>query len=43
VLYSEVEATIREIHPYELPEVVAVAIIDGSAAYLDWIKAETDR
>src|SRR5438270_11649143 len=41
VLYSEVEAAIRQIHPYELPEVVAVAITDGSAAYIDWIKAET--
>src|SRR5436309_1112409 len=41
VLYSEVEAAIRQIHPYELPEVVAVAITDGFAAYLDWINAET--
>jgi periplasmic divalent cation tolerance protein len=42
-LYSEVEATIRQIHPYELPEVVALPISDGSAAYLDWISAETRR
>ena len=41
VLYSEVEAAIRQIHPYELPEVVALPISDGSAAYLDWISAET--
>ena len=43
VLYSEVEAAIRQIHPYELPEVVALPISDGSAAYLDWIRAETHR
>jgi periplasmic divalent cation tolerance protein len=41
VLYSKVEAAIREIHPYELPEVVAVPITDASAAYLDWIDTET--
>jgi periplasmic divalent cation tolerance protein len=41
VLYSKVEAAIREIHPYELPEVVAVPITNASAAYLDWIDTET--
>ena len=41
VLYSNVEAAIRQIHPYELPEIVAVPITDGAAAYLDWIDAET--
>src|SRR5205823_14200726 len=43
VLFSQVEATIRQIHPYELPEVVALPIIDGSHSYLDWIKTETQR
>jgi periplasmic divalent cation tolerance protein len=43
VLFSKVEATIREIHPYELPEVVALPITGGSAEYLDWIRAETRR
>ena len=40
-IYDEVEAAIRSLHPYELPEIVAVPITDGSAAYLDWIIAET--
>ena len=43
VLFSEVEAQIRQIHPYDLPEVVALPILAGSAAYLDWINAETNR
>ncbi|MGH8042236.1 MAG: divalent-cation tolerance protein CutA [Rudaea sp.] len=38
-------ATLRErivtLHPYELPEVIAVDIADGSAAYLDWLARET--
>jgi periplasmic divalent cation tolerance protein len=40
-LYARVEKAIRERHPYELPEIVAVPITDGSAAYIDWIAAET--
>jgi len=43
VLFSEVEAAIREIHPYDLPEVIALPISGGSVAYLDWINAETRR
>ena len=39
--FPEVVATIRECHPYELPEIVAVPITDGFAPYLDWIAAET--
>jgi len=40
-LYREVEAAIRELHPYELPEIVAVPISYGLSAYLDWVGAET--
>lgn len=28
-------------HPYELPEIVAIPITAGSAAYLDWLAEET--
>jgi periplasmic divalent cation tolerance protein len=43
VLFSDVEAAIRQIHPYELPEVVALPISGGSLDYLDWIRSETSR
>jgi periplasmic divalent cation tolerance protein len=33
------EARIRELHPYELPEVVAVPIERGSATYLSWLQS----
>ena len=29
--------TVRELHPYELPEIIAVPLIDGLPAYLSWI------
>lgn len=30
-----------ELHPYEVPELVALEIRDGYGPYLDWIAAET--
>jgi periplasmic divalent cation tolerance protein len=32
-------ARIRELHPYETPEIVAVPIVDGDPDYLGWIAA----
>jgi len=40
-IYDDVEAAIRSLHPYELPEIVAVSLTDGSRPYLDWLAAET--
>lgn len=39
--YAALEAAIREVHPYELPEIIAVPIERGLPAYLDWVAAET--
>lgn len=39
--YPALEAAIREHHPYELPEIVAVSVERGLPAYLDWVTAET--
>ena len=39
--YAEVEATIRHLHPYELPEVIAVPLAQGLPDYLQWIAEET--
>jgi periplasmic divalent cation tolerance protein len=30
-----------ELHPYELPELVAIEIAEGLPAYLDWLARET--
>jgi periplasmic divalent cation tolerance protein len=35
--FSEVRAAISELHSYDLPECIAIAIEDGSAEYLAWI------
>jgi periplasmic divalent cation tolerance protein len=35
--FAAVEETIRTLHPYELPEIVAIPLVKGFAPYLDWI------
>jgi periplasmic divalent cation tolerance protein len=35
--YGEVEHAIRQLHPYQVPEIIALPIVDGHAAYLRWI------
>jgi periplasmic divalent cation tolerance protein len=39
-LYPEIEAAIRRLHPYEVPEILAVAILGGNASYLAWLDGE---
>jgi|SRR5579859_2353636 len=39
--YGALEEALREGHPYELPEIIAVPIERGLAAYLEWLSAET--
>lgn len=39
--YAELEACIRANHPYELPEIIAVSIMQGLPAYLNWVESET--
>lgn len=39
--YSRLEQRIMLVHPYELPELIAVPISDGLPRYLKWIETET--
>lgn len=39
--YSDVEAAIRELHPYDLPAIHAVALDAVYAPYGEWIEAST--
>ncbi len=40
-IYDEVEAAIKSLHPYELPEIVAVSVERGLPDFLQWVNAET--
>ena len=35
--------TVKALHPYEVPEIIALPIVMGSADYLEWIEAVTTR
>jgi periplasmic divalent cation tolerance protein len=39
--YAELEAAIRSLHPYELPEIIAVPVVQGLVDYLGWVAEET--
>jgi periplasmic divalent cation tolerance protein len=42
-LYNELESTIIEMHPYEVPEVIALPLVTGSKDYLKWLEDNTDN
>lgn len=41
--YAELESAIRAAHPYQVPEIIAVPVVAGLPAYLDWIMMETRK
>lgn len=41
-LVARVDARVRELHTYAVPEVVALPVVGGSAAYLSWVAGATD-
>jgi periplasmic divalent cation tolerance protein len=40
-LFDRLQRRIIELHPYEVPEILAFAADDGSPAYLDWLREST--
>lgn len=40
-LFAALRERIASIHPYEVPEIIAMPVVDGSPSYLDWIDRET--
>lgn len=40
--YAALEAVIRRLHPYELPEIIAVPVARGLAGYLQWVAGEVN-
>ena len=36
-LFSELSVCVKGLHSYEVPEILALPIVEGSKAYLDWL------
>jgi periplasmic divalent cation tolerance protein len=36
-LFEKVAEIVKALHSYEVPEILALPIVDGSKAYLDWL------
>lgn len=39
--FEEVEAKVKSLHSYSVPEIIALPILEGSASYLNWIIENT--
>ncbi|MCJ7595817.1 MAG: divalent-cation tolerance protein CutA [Desulfobacterales bacterium] len=42
-LYEKLEKAIRDVHPYEVPEIQAMPVVKGSPYYLRWLDRETSE
>lgn len=42
-LFTALEGRVRELHSYEVPEVIALEVSEGSAPYLEWLLRETAK
>jgi len=42
-VYDALEEAIRRVHPYEVPEILALPVVAGSASYLAWLAGEVQR
>ncbi|MEK7486079.1 MAG: divalent-cation tolerance protein CutA [Planctomycetota bacterium] len=40
---SELKECLKEWHPYDVPEIISLAIQDGSPAYLHWLHSEVGK
>jgi periplasmic divalent cation tolerance protein len=40
-LYDSLESRIKEVHPYQVPEIIALPLVRGYGPYLDWLAKET--
>ena len=42
-LFPDVVSTVKGIHSYEVPEIIALPIVEGNPDYLKWIDEETEK
>ena len=40
--FGPLKRRIREVHPYEVPEIIALPVLAGGEPYLEWVRKETE-
>jgi periplasmic divalent cation tolerance protein len=40
---EQLKARLADLHPYEVPEILVIPIVDGGETYLDWISESTSE
>jgi periplasmic divalent cation tolerance protein len=42
-LFEEVAKQIEKLHPYDVPEIIALTVSNGSSKYLKWVEENTNK
>ena len=42
-LFDRLQLAIAEVHPYEVPEILATPVLKGNTSYLDWLNGELQQ
>jgi periplasmic divalent cation tolerance protein len=42
-LFEPLTATVKALHSYQVPEIIALPLTEGSKDYLDWLTSEVSR
>ena len=42
-LFERISERVMEIHSYDVPEIIALPIVEGSPPYLDWLKTSLQQ
>jgi len=42
-LFGALQAAVKELHPYSVPEIIAVPVADGSPDYIKWLMETTKQ
>lgn len=40
-LFTALEEKMLKLHPYQVPEIIALPLVDGHSEYLNWLDKET--
>ena len=43
VLFTKVAQAVKEVHSYQVPEIIALPLVAGEKNYLSWLAGETRR